>query len=215
MRSEIERLLAIKAYDIYGLSEVMGPGVAYECSAQDGMHINEDKYIPEIIDPDTGEVLPYGVQGELVFTCISKEALPLIRYRTRDIATLTRESCACGRTLIKMSKPCGRTDDMLIIRGINVFPSQIESVLLELKMVTPNYLLVVDRVDNLDTLEVQVEMTSELFSDTVRNMESIEKQIRTALLSTLGLAASVRLVEPKSIKRSEGKAQRIQDNRHI
>jgi len=215
MRSEIERLLAIKAYDIYGLSEVMGPGVAYECSVQDGMHINEDKYIPEIIDPDTGEVLPYGVQGELVFTCISKEALPLIRYRTRDIATLTRESCACGRTLIKMSKPCGRTDDMLIIRGINVFPSQIESVLLELKMVTPNYLLVVDRVDNLDTLEVQVEMTSELFSDTVRNMESIEKQIRTALLSTLGLAASVRLVEPKSIKRSEGKAQRIQDNRHI
>jgi len=215
MCSEIERLLAIKAYDIYGLSEVMGPGVAFECSVQDGMHINEDKYIPEIIDPDTGEVLPYGVQGELVFTCISKEALPLIRYRTRDIATLTRESCACGRTLIKMSKPCGRTDDMLIIRGINVFPSQIESVLLELKMVTPNYLLVVDRVDNLDTLEVQVEMTSELFSDTVRNMESIEKQIRTALLSTLGLAASVRLVEPKSIKRSEGKAQRIQDNRHI
>jgi len=215
MRSEIERLLAIKAYDIYGLSEVMGPGVAYECSVQDGMHINEDKYIPEIIDPDTGEVLPYGVQGELVFTCISKEALPLIRYRTRDIATLTREPCACGRTLIKMSKPCGRTDDMLIIRGINVFPSQIESVLLELKMVTPNYLLVVDRVDNLDTLEVQVEMTSELFSDTVRNMESLEKQIRTALLSTLGLAATVRLVEPKSIKRSEGKAQRIQDNRRI
>ncbi len=215
MRAEIERMLGIKAYDIYGLSEIMGPGVAYECSAQTGMHINEDKYIPEIIDPDTGEVLPDGTQGELVFTCITKEALPLIRYRTRDIASLTRDKCSCGRTLIKMSKPCGRTDDMLIIRGINVFPSQIESVLLELNLVTPNYLLVVEREGNLDTLEVRVEMTPEMFSDAVRGIEKVEKKIKTALLSTLGLAASVRLVEPKSIPRSEGKAKRILDNRKI
>ena len=215
MRLEIEKLLQIKAYDIYGLSEVMGPGVSFECEEQTGMHINEDKYITEIIDPDTGEVLPEGSQGELVFTCIRKEALPLIRYRTRDIASLSRAKCSCGRTLIKMSKPCGRTDDMLIIRGINVFPSQIESVLLDLNLVTPNYLLVVDRVDNLDTLEVQVEMTGEMFSDTVRNMENIEKRIRSALLSALGLAAKVTLVEPKTIARSEGKAQRIQDNRTL
>jgi phenylacetate-CoA ligase len=215
MRAEIERLLGIKAYDIYGLSEIMGPGVAYECSAQTGMHINEDKYIPEIIDPDTGEILPEGTQGELVFTCIRKEALPLIRYRTRDIATIRREKCSCGRTLIKMSKPSGRTDDMLIIRGVNVFPSQIESVLLEMKLATPNYVLIVDRVDNLDTLEVQVEMTAEMFSDTIRDVERIEKQIRTALLSILGLSATVKLVEPKRIARSEGKAQRIIDKRKI
>ena len=215
MRAEIERLLGIKAHDIYGLSEIMGPGVSFDCSEQNGLHVNEDKYIPEIIDPDTGEVLPYGQQGELVFTTITKQALPLLRYRTRDIASLTRDTCSCGRTLIKMSKPCGRTDDMLIIRGINVFPSQIESVLLDLKMVTPNYLLVVDRVDNLDTLEVQVEMTGEMFSDTVRDIERIEKKIRAALLSALGLAAVVKLVEPKSIARSEGKAKRIQDNRKL
>lgn len=215
MRLEIERMLGIKAYDIYGLSEIMGPGVAFECSAQSGMHINEDKYIPEIIDPDTGEVLPDGEQGELVFTCITKEALPLIRYRTRDIASLSRGECSCGRTLIKMSKPCGRTDDMLIIRGINVFPSQIESVLLELNLAAPNYLLVVSREGNLDTLEVRVEMTPEMFSDSVRGIEKVEKRIKSALLSTLGLAASVRLVEPKSIPRSEGKAKRILDNRKI
>ena len=215
MRTEIERLLGIKAYDIYGLSEIMGPGVAFECSEQRGMHINEDKYIPEIIDPDTEEVLPYGQQGELVFTCITKEALPLIRYRTRDIATLTRETCSCGRTLIKMSKPAGRTDDMLIIRGVNVFPSQIESVLLDMHLTTPNYLLVVDRVDSLDTLEVQVEMIPEMFSDSVRALEGVEKQIRSALLSTLGLSCKVKLVEPKAIARSEGKAKRIQDNRVI
>lgn len=215
MRLEIERLLGIKAYDIYGLSEIMGPGVAFECSEQSGMHINEDKYIPEIIDPDSGQVLPDGTQGELVFTCITKEALPLLRYRTRDIATLHRDTCTCGRTLIKMSKPAGRTDDMLIIRGVNVFPSQIESVLLEGGMATPNYLLVVSREGNLDTLEVQVEMTPDLFSDSVRAIEKTEKKIRSALLSTLGLATTVRLVEPKSIPRSEGKAKRIQDNRDL
>ena len=213
MRRKIEEILKIKAYDIYGLSEIMGPGVSFECGEQTGMHINEDKFIPEIIDPDTGEVLPEGQQGELVFTCITKQALPLIRYRTRDIASLTRKECSCGRTLVKMSKPAGRTDDMLIIRGINVFPSQIESVLLDLEVTTPNYLLVVERIDNLDTLEVQVEMTPEMFSDSVRGIEKIEKRIRTALLSTLGLACKVRLVEPKAIARSEGKAKRIQDNR--
>jgi len=212
MRREIEEILDIKAYDIYGLSEIMGPGVSFECSEQTGMHINEDKYIAEIIDPDTGEVLPEGEQGELVFTCITKEALPLIRYRTRDIATLSHKPCSCGRTLIKMSKPAGRTDDMLIIRGINVFPSQIESVLLDMNL-SPNYLLVVDRVDNLDTLKVQVEMTSEMFSDSVRGIEGIEKKIRGALLSTLGIACVVQLVEPKAIARSEGKAKRVQDNR--
>ncbi len=212
MRKEIEGLLGIKAYDIYGLSEIMGPGVAFECEAQSGMHINEDKYIPEIIDPDTGKVLPDGEQGELVFTCITKEALPLLRYRTRDIAVLSREECSCGRTLIKMSKPMGRTDDMLIIRGVNVFPSQIETVLLELGL-SPNYLLVVDREGSLDTLEVRVEMTPEMFTDAVKGLEKIEKRIRSALLSTLGLAATVKLVEPKTIARSEGKAKRILDNR--
>ncbi|MDR2909725.1 MAG: phenylacetate--CoA ligase [Oscillospiraceae bacterium] len=212
MRREIERLLAIKAYDIYGLSEIMGPGVSFECSEQTGMHVNEDKYIPEIIDPDTGEVLPEGRQGELVFTCITKQALPLLRYRTRDICTLKRETCSCGRTLIKMGKPAGRTDDMLIIRGINVFPSQVETVLLELGF-SPNYLLVVSREGSLDTLEVQVEMTPELFTDEIRGIEVSERKIRGALLSTLGLAATVRLVEPRSIKRSEGKAVRVIDNR--
>ena len=215
MRLEIERMLGIKAYDIYGLSEIMGPGVSFECSEQTGMHINEDKFIPEIIDPETGEVLPEGMQGELVFTCITKEALPLIRYRTRDIATIRREKCSCGRTLIKMSKPAGRTDDMLIIRGVNVFPSQIESVLLDLNLATPNYVLVVNRVDNLDTLEVQVEMTSEMLSGSVRDIERVENRIKSALLSTLGLAATVRLVEPKTIARSEGKAKRIIDNRKL
>ncbi len=215
MRRNIEKLLGIKAFDIYGLSEIMGPGVSFECGEQTGLHVNEDKYIPEIIDPDTGEVLPEGTQGELVFTCITKQALPLLRYRTRDIATLSRVPCPCGRTLIKMSKPQGRTDDMLIIRGVNVFPSQIESVLLELGITSVNYLLVVDRVDNLDTLEVLVEMTPEMFTDAVRGLEKIEKRIRAALLSTLGLAAVVRLVEPKTIARSEGKAKRIDDRRKI
>lgn len=213
MRQEIERLLGIKAYDIYGMSELMGPGVAFECSEQTGMHINEDRYIAEIIDPDTGEVLPEGEQGELVFTCVAKEALPLIRYRTRDIASLSRGKCSCGRTLVKMSKPMGRTDDMLIIRGVNVFPSQIEGVLLDLRLTSPNYMIVVDRVNNLDMMEVQVEMTDEIFSDTIRNLEALEKKIQNALYSTLNVTAKVRLVEPKTIARSEGKAKRVNDKR--
>ncbi|WP_101909539.1 phenylacetate--CoA ligase family protein [Marasmitruncus massiliensis] len=213
MRQEIERMLAIKAYDIYGLSEIMGPGVSYECPEQSGMHINEDHFIAEIIDPDTGEVLPEGVMGELVFTCITKEALPLIRYRTRDIAMLTRKPCSCGRTFIKMTKPAGRTDDMLIIRGVNVFPSQVESVLLQFSGTTPNYQLIVDRVGALDTLEVQVEMDEHMTFDAVRLIEKREKEIRGALESTLGIAAVVHLVSPKTIARSEGKAKRVIDKR--
>ncbi len=215
MRKEIENLLGIKAYDIYGLSEVMGPGVSFECSEQTGMHINEDHFIAEIIDPETGRQLPDGEQGELVFTAITKEALPLIRYRTRDIATLTREQCSCGRTFVKMTKPCGRTDDMLIIRGVNVFPSQVESVLLSLGQTAPHYMLIVDRVDNLDTLEIQVEMSEEMFSDAVRHIEEQERRIHAAVESTLGIAAKVRLVEPKTIQRSEGKAKRVIDKRKI
>ncbi len=213
MRQEIERMLAIKAYDIYGLSEIMGPGVSYECSEQSGMHVNEDHFIAEIIDPDTGEVLPEGAMGELVFTCITKEALPLIRYRTRDIAMLTRKPCSCGRTFIKMTKPAGRTDDMLIIRGVNVFPSQVESVLLQFSGTTPNYQLIVDRVGALDTLEVQVEMDEHMTFDAVRLIEQREKEIRGALESTLGIAAVVHLVSPKTIARSEGKAKRVIDKR--
>ena len=214
MRREIERLLAIEAFDIYGLSEIAGPGVASECHEHNGLHINEDMFYPEVIDPDTGEVLPDGVYGELVFTCIGKEALPLMRYRTRDICSLDHTPCGCGRTLVRMSKPRGRTDDMLIIRGINVFPSQIESVLLELGM-DPNYQLVVDRVDNLDKLEVQVEMNESMFGDTVRSLESIEHRISAALQSTLNIVAKVRLLEPKSLPRSEGKAKRVIDKRKL
>lgn len=212
MRGEIEKSLGIKAYDIYGLSEIAGPGVSSECQAQDGMHINEDFFYPEVVDPDTGEPLPDGEYGELVFTCIGKQALPLLRYRTRDICAITHEKCKCGRTLARMFKPKGRTDDMLIIRGINVFPSQIESVLLELGM-DPNYLIIVDKQNNLDTLEVQVEMNDKLFSDTVKGIEMEEKRIAEALRSTLSIAAKVRLVEPKSIARSEGKAKRVIDKR--
>ncbi len=214
MRREIERLLAIEAFDIYGLSEIAGPGVACECHQHNGLHINEDMFYPEVIDPDTGETLPDGTYGELVFTCIGKEALPLMRYRTRDICSLNHLPCECGRTLVRMSKPRGRTDDMLIIRGINVFPSQIESVLLELGM-DPNYQLVVDRVGNLDTLEVQVEMNEGMFGDTVRSLESIEHKIGNALQSTLNIVAKVRLLEPKSIPRSEGKAKRVIDKRKL
>ena len=214
MRREIERLLAIEAFDIYGLSEIAGPGVACECHEHNGLHINEDMFYPEVIDPDTGEVLPDGVYGELVFTCIGKEALPLMRYRTRDICSLDHTPCGCGRTLVRMSKPRGRTDDMLIIRGINVFPSQIESVLLELGM-DPNYQLVVDRVDNLDKLEVQVEMNESMFGDTVRSLESIEHRISAALQSTLIIVAKVRLLDPKSLPRSEGKAKRVIDKRKL
>lgn len=215
MRKQIENRLKIKAYDIYGLSEIIGPGVAFECEDQSGMHVNEDHFIPEIIDPNTGEVLPDGVQGELVFTCITKEALPLIRYRTRDVATITRGKCACGRTLVKMSKPCGRTDDMLIIRGVNVFPSQIESVLLEIGQTAPHYMIIVDRKGNLDILEVLVEMSEEMFSDAVKNIEKLENDIQNAIESTLGISAKIKLVEPKSIERSEGKAKRVIDKRII
>ena len=214
MRREIERLLAIKAYDIYGLSEIAGPGVSCECVEQNGMHINEDFFYPEVIDPATGEPLPDGEYGELVFTCIGKEALPLLRYRTRDICALNHEKCACGRTTVRMCKPRGRTDDMLIIRGINVFPSQIESVLLDLGM-DPNYQLIVDRQNNLDTLEVQVEMNEAMFSDTVRNLEAVKKQIASALQSTLNIVAKIRQLEPKSIQRSEGKAKRVIDKRAL
>ena len=214
MRKEIEKKLAIKAYDIYGLSEIAGPGVAFECCEQNGMHINEDFFYPEIVDPDTGKPLPDGEYGELVFTCIGKEALPLLRYRTRDVCKLERSVCSCGRTLVKMSKPRGRTDDMLIIRGINVFPSQVEHVLLSLGM-EPNYQIIVDRKNNLDTMEVQVEMTDSMFSDTVRNLENVERDIASSLQSTLNIAARIKLVEPKSLPRSEGKAKRVIDKREI
>lgn len=214
MRREIEKILDIKAYDIYGLSEIAGPGVSFECKEQTGMHINEDFFYPEIIDPETGEQLPDGEYGELVFTCIGKEALPILRYRTRDICKLSHKPCSCGRTLVKMSKTRGRTDDMLIIRGINVFPSQVEHVLLSLNM-EPNYQIIVDRKNNLDTMEVQVEMSDQMFSDKVRNLEDVEHNIAAALQSTLNIAAKIRLVEPKSLPRSEGKAKRVIDKRHI
>ncbi|MBP3360872.1 MAG: phenylacetate--CoA ligase [Clostridia bacterium] len=216
MRKAIEDKLGIKAYDIYGLSEIMGPGVSYECGEQAGMHVNEDFFIPEIIDPDTGEVLPKGASGELVFTTITKEGFPLIRYRTRDICSLNYEKCKCGRTFVRMNKPTGRSDDMLIIRGVNVFPSQIEEVLLNMGgSVTPNYLIVVDRVNNTDTLEVRVEMSDDFLSDNVRSIEALEATIKANLQSVLGLSAKVRLVEPRTIERSEGKAKRVQDNRKL
>ena len=214
MREDIEKGLGIKAYDIYGLTEISGPGVSYECEAQTGMHINEDHFIAEIIDPDTGEVLPEGAKGELVFTCITKEAFPLLRYRTRDICVLTREACPCGRTHIKMSKPMGRSDDMLIVKGVNVFPSQIEAVLLE-QGYPANYQIVVDRVNHSDTLEVMVEMTPENFSDSLAKITSMEKHLVDALKAMLGIFAKVRLVAPKTIARSEGKAVRIIDKRKI
>lgn len=213
MRAEIERQLGIKAYDIYGLSEIIGPGVACECVKQAGLHINEDHFIPEIIDPDTGEVKTEG-DGELVFTCITKEALPLIRYRTRDIASLNREICECGRTTVRMNKPAGRTDDMLIIRGVNVFPSQVEAVLLDLQFTAPHYMLIVDRAGNLDTLEVMVEMNSDIMSDEVRKIERAEADIRHAVESTLGISAKIHLVSPGNIARSEGKAKRVDDKRN-
>ncbi|MBQ3004764.1 MAG: phenylacetate--CoA ligase [Clostridia bacterium] len=214
MRKEIEKVLDIKAYDIYGLSEIAGPGVAYECEEQTGMHICEDYFYPEIVDPDTLEPLPDGTYGELVFTCIGKEALPLIRYRTRDITALTREKCSCGRTLVKMLKPRGRSDDMLIIRGVNVFPAQVEHVILSLGM-EPNYQIIVDRVNNLDIMKVCIEMSDELFSDSVRHIEETEAKIKGAMQTTLGVSAVVKLVEPHSLPRSEGKAVRVIDNRKI
>lgn len=216
MRHAIEEKLNIKAYDVYGLSEIMGPGVSYECEAQKGMHICEDMFIAEIIDPDTGEVLPEGSSGELVFTTITKEGFPLIRYRTRDICSLKYELCECGRTHLRMNKPTGRSDDMMIIRGVNVFPSQIEEVLLQIGgNITPNYLILVGRENNIDTLEVQVEMSDNFFCDDVKSVEKVEKQIKEQLRSVLGLGAKVTLVNPKSIARSEGKAKRVIDNRKL
>ncbi|MBQ2092921.1 MAG: phenylacetate--CoA ligase [Clostridia bacterium] len=214
MRHDIEKTLGIKAYDIYGLTELSGPGVAFECSAQSGMHINEDHFIAEIIDPDTGEVLPEGSVGELVFTAIDKEAFPMIRYRTRDICSLSREKCSCGRTHVKMSKPKGRSDDMLIIRGVNVFPSQIETVLLN-QGYTSNYQIVVGRENNTDTFEVRVEMTPEMFTDNVGEIQELQKKLGAGLLSMLGIKAKVSLVAPKTIERSEGKAVRVIDTRKI
>lgn len=214
MRQEIQNQFGIKAYDIYGLTEISGPGVAFECSDQKGMHINEDHFIAEIIDPDTGEVLPDGTQGELVFTSITKEAFPLLRYRTRDICVLTREKCSCGRTLVKMCKPMGRSDDMLIVKGVNVFPSQIETVLIE-QGYQANYQIIVDRVNNSDTLEVMVEMTQDNFSDNLGKITEMEKSLVAALKAMLGIYTKVRLVAPKSITRSEGKAVRVIDKRKI
>lgn len=216
MRHAIENSFGIKAYDVYGLSEIMGPGVAYECSCQNGMHVSEDMFIPEIIDPDTGEVLPEGEQGELVFTTLTKEGFPVIRYRTRDICSLNYEQCECGRTFVRMNKPTGRSDDMLIIRGVNVFPSQIEEVLLKISSgVTPNYQIVVGRENNTDTLDINVEMSEALFADDIKSIEKIERKIVTDLRSVLGIGAKVHLVNPKSIERSEGKAKRVIDNRNL
>lgn len=214
MRRKIEEMLGLTAYDIYGLTEIIGPGVAFECKEQTGMHVNEDHFIVEVIDPDTGEVLPEGTQGELVFTCITKEAFPILRYRTRDIGIITRGKCSCGRTLVKMTKPRGRTDDMLIIRGVNVFPSQIETVLLE-KGYTANYQIVVDRANNFDSIEVQVEISNEIFSDTVRGLAERAKDLAAALKTLLGITAKVTLLEPNSIPRSEGKAVRVIDKRKL
>lgn len=213
MRREIEKRLRIKAIDIYGLSEIIGPGVSFECEHQCGLHINEDHFIPEIIDPDTLEVLPEGELGELVFTTITKEGLPLIRYRTRDLTRLNFDKCACGRTIVRMNKCTGRSDDMLIIRGVNLFPSQIESVLMEMDETTPHYLLVVDRVNNLDTLELQLEVEDRFYSDTIGELQALRKKITHAVESATGLSVNVKLVEPKSIERSEGKAKRVIDKR--
>ena len=212
MRRDIEKSLGIKAYDIYGLTEMSGPGVAFECCEQNGMHINEDHFIAEIIDPNTGEVLPEGTKGELVFTSLDKEAFPLLRYRTRDICVLTREKCSCGRTFIKMAKPMGRSDDMMIIKGVNVFPSQIEAVLLN-KGYAPNYQIVLDRVNNSDTFDIYVEMGGEDFADSPKYITKKEKELQDAMKAMLGINPKLHLVAPKTIARSEGKAVRVIDNR--
>lgn len=215
MRDKIERLLNLSAFDVYGLSEVMGPGVSIECPAKEGLHIFEDAFYPEIIDPKTGEVLPSGQQGELVFTTLKKKAMPLLRYRTRDITSLIDEPCSCGRTLLRMKRVSGRTDDMLIIRGVNVFPSQVESVLMQIEGVSPHYQLIVDRDVGLDILEVQVEVSEEMFSDRIKGLEESQEIIRTEIESYLGLGVKVTLVEPRTIARSEGKAVRVIDRREI
>ena len=214
MRRDIEKNLGIKAYDIYGLTEISGPGVSFECEEQGGMHINEDHFIAEIIDPKTGEVLPEGSRGELVFTCITKEAFPLLRYRTRDIAILTRKPCSCGRTHIRMTKPLGRSDDMMVVKGVNVFPSQIETVLLN-EGYPANYELVVDRVNNSDTIEVKVEMSQDMFDNLEVTIAQREKKLVASLKSMLGIGVDVKLLAPKSIARSEGKAVRVIDKRNL
>jgi phenylacetate-CoA ligase len=215
MREEIQQQLGLLAFDIYGLTEIIGPGVAMECKNQKGLHINEDHFYPEIIEPSTGTVLPEGQKGELVITTLTKEGTPVLRYRTRDITYLDRTPCTCGRTTVRMHRVLGRTDDMLIIRGVNVFPSQIEEVILKVKGIEPHYELVVDRRGQLDELEVLVEINENLFSDEIRNLEHIEKKIEADLYATLNIHTRVRLVEPKTIARSEGKAKRIIDKRHV
>lgn len=213
MRKYIETELGIKAYNIYGLSEIIGPGVSMECECQNGSHIQEDHFIPEIINPETGEVLPYGEIGELVFTTVSKEAMPLLRYRTRDLCSLNIEKCECGRTLVRMGRILGRSDDMLIIRGVNVFPSQVESVLMDIYETTPNYQLTVDRINNLDTLEIKVEIADQFWTTEIKEIENVKKRIGQSIQSTLGISATIKLAEPHSIERSEGKATRVIDKR--
>jgi phenylacetate-CoA ligase len=216
MRQEVEAKLGLKALDIYGLSEVIGPGVSMECGQADkGMHVMEDHFLPEIIDPDSGRPLPPGSLGELVFTTLTKEAFPVIRYRTKDLSCLIHDTCACGRTLVRMEKITGRTDDMLIIRGVNVFPSQVEHVLMGVEGVEPHYQIVVDRVGALDTMEVQVEVSEQVFSDEIKVLEGLNKKIQNDIKDLLGVTCVVRLVEPRSIQRSEGKAKRVIDNRKI
>lgn len=214
MRRDIQNSLGIKAYDIYGLTELSGPGVAFECSEQSGMHINEDHFIAEIIDPDTGEVLPEGSKGELVFTSLTKEAFPLIRYRTRDICVLSHKKCSCGRTFVKMSKPMGRSDDMMIIRGVNVFPSQIETVLMN-EGYSSNYQIIVDRENNTDTFDINVELSPDMFSDTVKEITGRERKLAEAMKTMLGINPKIHLVAPKTIARSEGKAVRVIDKRKL
>jgi phenylacetate-CoA ligase len=215
MRREIEQSLGIEANDIYGLSEIMGPGVAHECECQNGSHIIEDHVIPEIIDPETLEPMPYGSHGELVFTTITKEGIPMLRYRTKDLTSLTCEPCPCGRTHVRMSRIMGRSDDMLIIRGVNVFPSQVESVILELKEFEPHYMLIVDRINNMDTLQVQAEVREGYFSDQVSKMLELRNRLGYNLQSVLGIAVEVRLMEPRTLQRFEGKAKRVIDNRKL
>lgn len=215
MRKELEEKLGIKAYDIYGLTEIIGPGVGCECECQDGTHLWEDHFLPEIIDPETLEPLAPGEHGELVFTTITKEGMPMIRYRTRDLTSLHYEKCACGRTAVRMSRILGRSDDMLIIRGVNVFPSQVESVILEMPEFEPHYLIVVDRVNNIDTFQVQVEVKPEFYSDEINKLLELKKKITLRLQSVIGLQPDLKIVEPRSIERSQGKAKRVIDNRKL
>ncbi len=215
MRKELEEKLRIKAYDIYGLTEICGPGVGGECACQDGTHLWEDHFFPEIVDPNTLEPVAPGQQGELVFTTLTKEGMPMIRYRTRDLTSLHYEKCACGRTAVRMSRILGRSDDMLIIRGINVFPSQVESVILELPEFEPYYLIIVDRVDNTDTLQIQVELRQEYYSDEMNKMLALKKKIASHLQSVIGLQPDIKIVEPRSIERSQGKAKHVIDNRRL